>query len=140
ATPVTAPEGALGERETRTTARGADPLVVFGSVTGDLVTKAEFLLHLHEVLDMHQRREGMPAAPAVSLGAFAADVLVETDTELRGSLKDVEELSERHPQEGADHRDRMEDCDERVSVTLHPAVARREHQSREAHREQEDQR
>ena len=82
----------------------------------------------------------MAAATAVRRFLGAPDVLVEPDAELRRPLEDVEELSERQPEERADHRDRVEDREERVGVALHPGVAGGEHQPGEADGEEQDQR
>src|SRR5690606_5253190 len=115
---------ALRDREGRPSARWADPLIVFDAGVVDLVTEPERALDLDQILDVHARRERMAAAAAVRRLLRAPAILVEGDPELRRPLEDVEELAERQPEEGADHRHRVEDGDERVAVPSHPRVAR----------------
>src|SRR5262245_27131395 len=77
----------------RAPARRTDPLVVPDAVV--LVAEAEATLHGDQVLDVHARRESVPAAAAVRGLLARADVLVEGDAHLRRPLEHVEELAER---------------------------------------------
>src|SRR5690606_35343010 len=127
---VAAPGGTLGTGEQGPPEGRTDALLVVGSATAgvDPVVEAQPAYDLDQILDVHQRGESLPAARAV-LGLFAAaDLLVETHGDLGWSLEDVEELAEGQPQEGEDHRQGVEDGQEVVGVTLHPGVARGQHQ------------
>src|SRR5665213_3539335 len=82
----------------------------------------------------------MAATPAQSLFLRPPDLLVEAHTQLSRALKDVEELSERQPEERPDYGDGMQNGDERKAIALHPRVARREHEPGQADGEQQHER
>jgi hypothetical protein len=52
----------------------------------------------------------------------------------------VEQLAEGQPEQGEDDGDRVEDGEEAERVALQPGVARGQHQSGDAHREEQEQR
>src|SRR5690606_19699057 len=72
----------------RPPARRADPLVVLDPAPPGLVGVPEAPLHLDQVLDVHARRESVPAAPARRRFARLPLGLVEAHAELRGALED----------------------------------------------------
>src|SRR5262245_43114656 len=137
---LTPPQLPLRQREQRTPARRADPLVVADRGIGALVGEAELSLDRDQVLGVHARRERRAAAPAERRLLGSADRLVEPHTDLCRALEHVEELSERQPEERRDHADRVQDGDELEGIAAQPGVARRQHQTGEAHREEQDQR
>src|SRR5690606_21071861 len=88
------PQQRLRRCERSAPAGWADPLIVLGVTALDLVPVAELLLHLAEVLYVHERGERMSAAESVRLLLGAPNVLVEAHAEVRGAVEDVEELPE----------------------------------------------
>jgi hypothetical protein len=58
---------------------------------------------------VHARRELVPASAALCFLLSARYILVETDSNLGGPLKDMEELSERKPEQGEDYGGEYDD-------------------------------
>src|SRR5688572_26978695 len=73
-----------------------------------------------EIGDLHLRSEALPAANAGCAGIFLASLLVKFDAELRGPLKDVEELPERQIEQGSDHCDGVEYREELIQRPAEP--------------------
>src|SRR5260370_13483337 len=67
-------------------------------------------------------------------------ILVKTDPNLRGSLKNMEKLSKREPEKRDDDRDGVSDRQKLIAVAAQPGVAHREQQTRETHGKQQNQR
>ncbi len=79
-------------------------------------------------------------AAAAQGGFFSRpDVLIKSDAELCGALKDVKEFSEGQPQKRKDNRNGMSDREKIIGVTLHPGIAGRQQQSGDADRKQKNQ-
>src|SRR5262249_56721389 len=75
--------------------------------------------------------EGLLAGREAGLPASGADLPVELETELRGTLEDVEELAERKVDDGEDHRDGVE---LRQEAVVHSAQIMRRDREQEAGR------
>lgn len=134
------PELTLGEDKERATAGRADPLVMFRGVVGHLILIAQRLLHCDQIGNVHLRGKGRSAATAVG-GCFPlAHIFVEAHPNLCGALKDVKKFAKGQPQKRADDRNRVQNGDKVIGVTLHPSVAGREHNAGEADAKEEDER
>src|SRR4051812_9976409 len=133
------PERALREPEKDSPAARTDVLVVLQRAR-KLVAEPEVALDRNQIAHHGQRGKGGAATGALRLLGPLAGVLVEADSELGGTLEDVEELPERKPEEGDDDRHGMEDGEERIRVALHPRVAHRQHEPRHADGEEQHER
>src|SRR5690606_4713851 len=100
ATAPPAPQAPLRQGKAGSSAGWTDPLIVLGLAAGDRIVIAELALHLDQVLHVHARAKGVPAAPTQRGLLRAPRVLVETHAELRRPLEDVKELAEGEPEEG----------------------------------------
>src|SRR5262245_5856846 len=138
--PLAPPELPLRQGGEGAPARRADPLIVSDGRVGTLVAEPELLLDGDQVLRMHARGERRAAAPAPRVFLGGAHRLVEARADLCRALKDVKELPEWQPEEGGDHGDGVQDGDELERVSAQPGIARRQHETAQAHREQQDER
>src|SRR4051812_44131175 len=85
----------------------ADMLIVAHALVIHFVAIAELALDHLQILDMDRRGILGAASNARGHRLARAHLTVERDAELRGTLEDVEELSEREPEERDDHRERV---------------------------------
>jgi hypothetical protein len=91
------PSGRLREPEERSPATRTNLLKVPpGSQLGiELEAEPELRFDEREIADHRGRSERTPTSPTLCLFASFTDVFVERDAELRRTLKDMEEFSER---------------------------------------------
>src|SRR6516164_4479630 len=105
-----------------------------------LITVAQLPLDLYQVFHVHAGRKRMTASSAFRRLFCSRDILVKANADLRGPLKDMEELSKWEPEESDDHRYRMSERQELIAVAAQPGVTDREQETRETHRKQQNQR
>src|SRR6516164_3664622 len=109
-------------------------------VMSGLITVAQLPLDLYQVFHVHTGGKRMSASSAFSRLFGSSDNLIKANTNLRGPLKDMEELSKREPKERDDHGYRVSERQKLITVAAQPGVAHRQQETRETHGKQQNQR
>ena len=112
---VAAHSAALRESEQRAAAPRADLLIVVAPSASISYEKPSSRSTIARSRTIIAEANGCAAAAAPRLLAARAGVLVEAHAELRRPLEDMEQLSERQPQQREDHGDGVEDGEEVVA-------------------------
>ena len=134
------PRAPLRKHKHRAATARAYPLIMTDRTVIYFVPVSELFFDLYQVFDVQARCKRRAAAPAGREVFSLPHVLVKAHAKLRGSLKDVKELSERKPQQCEYNRYRMEYRQKVEGVPLHPGVAGRQHQTCDADGEKQDER
>ena len=82
--------------------------------TGQGIIESELRQDCAKIVDVHARGKALAAARAIRAGVFVSGVLVQFDAQLRGTLEDVEELSEWKVEERRNYGDRVENGEEAI--------------------------
>src|SRR5262245_21152454 len=98
----------LRQHEHRAAAPRTYPLIMFGRSFFHLKPKSELLFDCDQIFNVHLRSERLSASAALRPLLFLSGLFVESDAQLSRPLEDMEELSERQPQQSKDDRDRMQ--------------------------------
>jgi hypothetical protein len=109
-----------------------------GGVVRPVVLVAQLSLDNDQIFDVKFCRIRLLAASTNCMLTLLTDVLVKFYGKLRRPLENVEELSERQPQDSKDHGHGVRDREKLISVTLQPRVTDRQQQTRNANGKQEE--
>jgi hypothetical protein len=118
----------LDERQVLSAAGGTNVLIM--NAAFELVLNPKLCFDFLEIADMKLGCEGPSAAHAIRRPRLGTCSPIEVKAELRGTLKDVEELAERQEQEREDHGHRVELCEKAIMEAMKKTRGNREKETR----------
>src|SRR5215831_9854077 len=127
----------LGARKRNSPARRAEFLPCVGC-SRHAIVESQLRQHSLEIVDVHLRGKALPASDALRAGIGFSGTLIKLDSQLRRTLKDVEELPEGKIEQRCDHHYGVQDREETVKLSAQPLLGYGQGQPRHRDREQKD--
>jgi hypothetical protein len=105
-------------------------------VMSRLITVTQRPLDLYQVFHVHTGGKRMSASSAFSRLFGSRDILVKANTNLRGTLKDMKELSKREPKQRDNNGYRVSERQKLVTLAAQPSVTHCQQETRETYGKQ----